>query len=196
MEILKPYAHIRLMAKALSEKLSLGDDIHWLRLSEVGQVVDGILVRDEMNARIRDRKERFSAFKMFSFPDIISLDEMRDLITGKTQDTARAYDGEPLSAGVVRGEVRIVTDPHAVDVETWPQDTILVAETTDPGWTPLFARAKAIVVERGGVLSHCAILAREMQIPAVSGIHRASKSFKDGDKLWVDGNYGRIVRES
>ncbi len=73
--------------------------------------------------------------------------------------------------------------------------TILVAETTDPGWTSIFAKVKGIVVERGGVLSHCSILAREMALPAVGSIISVRHKLKTGDKVWVDGNTGRVMRE-
>ena len=84
----------------------------------------------------------------------------------------------------------MVNDPNDIDTSAWPKQTILVSNSTDPGWTPIFAKAKGIIVEKGGVLSHCAIVAREMAIPAVSGI--AVSRLKNGDLLWVDGNSGRI----
>jgi len=195
MEILKPYAQIRVVLEVLKDRLNSGPDIHWLRLSEVESLASNPNEISRLQEKIRDRKMRFSAFKKYSFPDVISLNQIRSLINGESLRDADSFDGEPLSPGVTSGEVRIVEDPNSVDLSQWPEDVILVAETTDPGWTPLFARSKAIVVERGGVLSHCAIVAREMEIPAVSGIHRASKILKNGDRLWVDGNRGRISRE-
>ena len=67
-----------------------------------------------------------------------------------------------------------------------------MAENTDPGWTPLFAKAKGVIVDKGGVLSHCAIVAREMNLPAVSRVRQCHRILKNGDKVWVDGNNGRI----
>jgi pyruvate,water dikinase len=70
---------------------------------------------------------------------------------------------------------------------------VLVAGTTLPQWTPLFARAAAIVTDTGGSLSHCAIVAREYGLPAVVGTHTATQRLHDGQMLEVDGTAG-IVR--
>jgi pyruvate,water dikinase len=73
---------------------------------------------------------------------------------------------------------------------------ILVAYTTDPGWTPLFVNAAAIVLEVGGVLQHGAVVAREYGKPCVVGIDRVVSSLADGDTVEVDGTAGtvRVVR--
>ena len=204
MELLRPYAHIRLLLRELGRRSGLNSDIHWLRLSEIEQLkLDGqakentLLVSSqpaELRKKITERKERFEIFKNFNFPDVIDLKEIEDIVQGKPPEHLLAYDGEALSSGLAEGEVRVVTDPNQVDFSDWPEGVILVAEATDPGWTPLFIRARAIVVARGGVLSHCAIVAREMGIPAVSGVRDAHRTFKDGERLWVDGNNGRVLR--
>ena len=70
---------------------------------------------------------------------------------------------------------------------------MLVTETTAPPWTPLFARAAAIVTDQGGMLSHCAVVAREYGIPAVVGTGVATSTVVDGQMVEVDGGTG-IVR--
>ena len=70
---------------------------------------------------------------------------------------------------------------------------VLVAETTAPPWTPLFATAAAIVTNTGGILSHCAVVAREYRIPAVVGTGIATQVIRDGQTVEVDGDKG-IVR--
>ena len=97
-----------------------------------------------------------------------------------------------MSPGISFGEVRVVEDPSQINPDEWPENTVLVAENTDPGWTPLFAKAKGVIVDKGGVLSHCAIVAREMNLPAVSRVRQCHRILKNGDKVWVDGNNGRI----
>ncbi|MFO7170726.1 MAG: PEP-utilizing enzyme, partial [Chloroflexota bacterium] len=74
---------------------------------------------------------------------------------------------------------------------------ILVAETTAPPWTPLFATAAGIVTDTGGILSHCAVVAREYRIPAVVGVAGATKAIRDGMVIEIDGDAGivRIVDE-
>jgi pyruvate,water dikinase len=71
---------------------------------------------------------------------------------------------------------------------------VLVAPTTDPGWTPLFLRAAGLVMETGGYLSHGAIVAREYGIPAVANLPGVLDAVGDGDWLIVDGDHGRVLR--
>jgi pyruvate,water dikinase len=99
--------------------------------------------------------------------------------------------GAPGSAGKVRGTARIIRS-IAEAGRLQPGD-ILVAETTAPPWTPLFATVAAVVTDTGGVLSHCAVVAREYAIPAVVGTGAASKVIADGQTIEVDGDAG-IVR--
>ena len=102
-----------------------------------------------------------------------------------------SYDlkGIPCCPGIVEAKVKVISslsDNMTLDGE------ILVAEFTDPGWTPLFPNASAILVERGSLLSHSAVVAREMGIPAVVGIKGLMKSMKTGMKVRVDGKNGTI----
>ncbi len=104
--------------------------------------------------------------------------------------------GLPGSAGVVRGSARVIHS-LAEAGKLQPGD-ILVAVSTEPPWTPLFATASAIVTDSGGVLSHSAVVAREYRIPAVVGTGNATTTFKDGQLIEVDGNAGtvRVVSEN
>ena len=70
---------------------------------------------------------------------------------------------------------------------------ILVAEFTDPGWTPLFSNAAGPVLEVGGSLSHGAVVAREYGLPAVVGVREATKKIRTGQRIWVDGQRGMMV---
>ncbi|MEA2142554.1 MAG: rifampicin phosphotransferase, partial [Solirubrobacteraceae bacterium] len=99
--------------------------------------------------------------------------------------------GSPGSAGTVRGRARVI---HSIsEAGRLEPGDILVAETTAPPWTPLFAIVGAVVTDTGGVLSHCAVVAREYAIPAVVGTGVASTVISDGQMLEVDGDAG-IVR--
>jgi pyruvate,water dikinase len=69
---------------------------------------------------------------------------------------------------------------------------VLVAETTAPSWTPLFATAAAVVTDTGGILSHCAVVAREYRIPAVVGAGAATATIKSGQTIEVDGDAGIV----
>jgi len=103
-----------------------------------------------------------------------------------------AWSGIPVSPGVATGTARIVYTP--TDAARLQQGDILVAPSTDPGWTPLFLRASAIVMETGGFLSHGAIVAREYGIPAVANIPGILNALRDGEPISVDGSTGCVIR--
>ena len=93
--------------------------------------------------------------------------------------------------GVVRGTVRVITDPRGATIR---QGEILVAERTDPGWIMLFPACSGLLVERGSLLSHSAIVAREMGIPAVVSISGITRWLTTGDLVEMDGASG-VVRK-
>jgi pyruvate,water dikinase len=93
--------------------------------------------------------------------------------------------------GIVRGPVRVVRDPR--EAELRPGE-ILVAERTDPGWVMLFPAAAALLVERGSLLSHSAIVARELGIPAVVSIPGLTQWLKTGDVVEMNGAAGTVRR--
>jgi pyruvate,water dikinase len=70
---------------------------------------------------------------------------------------------------------------------------ILVCPATDPGWTPLFLSAGGLVMELGGMMTHGSVVAREYGIPAVVGVHEATKRLKTGQRVRVDGSTGRVI---
>lgn len=97
--------------------------------------------------------------------------------------------GTPASAGTATGKVRVIMDPVGAHLEP---GEILVAPSTDPGWTPLFMTAGALVMEMGGVISHGAVVAREYGIPAVVGVADATTRLRDGQSITVDGAAGTV----
>ncbi len=99
----------------------------------------------------------------------------------------------PVSSGEATGLARVLTSP--VEVGELGQGYVLVCPSTDPSWTPLFAGAAALVLERGGILSHGAVVAREMGLPAVV-LPEATRLFRDGDRLCVDGRRGLVERKA
>ncbi len=94
------------------------------------------------------------------------------------------------SPGIVRGPARVIRT--LVEATKLQPGDILVAETTAPPWTPLFATAAAVVTDTGGILSHCAVVAREYAIPAVVGVGIATELIVDGQLLEVDGAAGTV----
>lgn len=97
--------------------------------------------------------------------------------------------GQAISAGAVRGRVKVLHSP--TEKPLLPGE-ILVARATDPGWTPLFVNAAAIVLEVGGLLQHGALVAREYGKPCVAGVDQATEKLHDGQLVEVDGSAGVI----
>jgi phosphoenolpyruvate synthase/pyruvate phosphate dikinase len=192
MTLLKPFSHLRFLLLEKAKRLSLedGNDIFWLNNKEI------MAFKAEQHLElIKQRKEKAKLFSHFNFSLVTSLKEIEQVIKGEIS-TSEGFSGEGLSPGLVKGTIVVVVNPENMKDIEWPENPILVAQSTDPGWTPLFIKSRGIIVERGGVLSHCAIVAREMGIPAVSGINRCHIRFKGGESVWVDGNTGTIKLDS
>lgn len=103
-----------------------------------------------------------------------------------------AHDRKGLggSSGQIEGQVFVITDPN--QFVHFPEGAILVAKTTNPAWTPLFYQAIGVITESGGPLSHGAVTARELGIPAVMSIHGACSWLKNGDRVRIDGQAGTV----
>ena len=112
----------------------------------------------------------------------------------RREDDASTLHGAAMSPGKARGPAKVLNDPFEQSVE--PGD-VLVAVTTDPGWTPLFVNAAAVVLEIGGELQHGALVAREFGKPCVAGIADVMTRIENGQTVEVDGAAGtvRIIRE-
>ena len=109
---------------------------------------------------------------------------------GRAPDAGRVFRGRPVSPGVARGPARLVTGPDELErVET---GDVLVVTSTDPAWTPIFGLLAALVMERGGQLSHGAVLAREYGLPAVAGLAGILAEVREGEWLEVDGCAGTV----
>lgn len=104
-------------------------------------------------------------------------------------DSANEIIAEPISPGLIRGKVKILRHPK--EKPLYPGE-ILVAQATDPGWTPLFVNAAGIILGVGGVLQHGSLVAREYGKPCVAGIDDVFSKFHDGMEVELDGSSGVI----
>ena len=115
--------------------------------------------------------------------------------TGSRISTANLNDcilnGIGCYPGVVEERIKIIRDPRD-DLSIDGQ--ILVAERTDPGWAPVFPTCGGILVERGSTLSHSAVIARELGIPAVVGVANLLDIVKEGELVRLDGGRGTVER--
>lgn len=174
-------------------------DIFYLEVDEALGFVDGTTATADLKALVAVRKAEFQRYRDGTRPD----DRFE---THGAVHQGNAFRGAPQSAavlsgdsrkglgccpGVVRGAVRVITDPRNA---TLTMGDILVAERTDPGWIMLFPSAAGLLVERGSLLSHSAIVAREMGIPAIVSIPDVTRWLKDGDWVELDGKTGIVTR--
>ena len=175
-------------------------DVLYLEVEEVLSFVDGRSTCIRLRALAAMRKDEFTGYQDGVAPD--DRFETRGIVYAghdfRRVNAVAERDGEErrglgCSPGVVRGRVRIVTNPNAVDLS---ERSILVAEHTDPGWIMLFPSALAVLVERGSLLSHAAIVARELGIPAVVSVPGITQWLRDGDCVEMDGATGIVRRVS
>lgn len=168
------------------------DRVFDLSLAEVDQALQDEDFDVMAAAEVRGVPYRQVTAQVRHFP--MAIDSRGRILRPKKQSEDGAMVGAPISPGVVQGPVKVLNDPFEKDVEF---GDILVAVTTDPGWTPLFINAAAVVLEIGGELQHGALVAREYGKPCVAGIADITTLLKDGQLVEVDGSAGtvRIIEE-
>ncbi len=172
-------------------------DVFYLRLSEILDIMEGAYPLPEtLVETIALRKKAFSQWEHQRPPEffLARKGEPWHLRDGRHFATdAKTLAGTPISPGKTTATARVIVDPGQGHLLR--QGEVLVTYATDPGWTPLFTLAGALILERGGVLSHGAIVAREFGIPAVAGIESACGRIRSGQIVTVDGNTGIVTIE-
>jgi phosphohistidine swiveling domain-containing protein len=196
---------VRAFALRVGELTGLGDDVFFLSFDEMLDVLSGddaasaalasIPVRREMHARYSALppypaiiRGRFDPFQWAADPNRRSdVFDSHVPLPAPSSDVITGFAG---AAGIVTGTVRCLDSPEEGG-QLRPGE-ILVATTTNIGWTPLFPRAAAIVTDVGAPLSHAAIVARELGVPAVVGCGDATMRLHTGDRVLVNGGQGII----
>ncbi len=170
-------------------------DIFFLTMEEIAGAIRGHVVNQDLQALVAIRKQEYARFGERSLPPRITTRGIvqaasfpRDLGASSEHD-ATVLSGLGCSRGVVQGRAVVVTDPQQRIEVT---DRILVAPMTDPGWVFLMVAGKGLIVEKGSLLSHTAIVARELGIPTVVGVEGATQSICDGDLVEVNGSTGSV----
>ncbi len=175
------------------------DDVFHLHLSEVVESLSGAANGDKVVvASIRDRRslvarrraeiEHFAAIEP---PPQLGVEPPPPKNEKpKPVDEPGILRGQPGAPGVVRGRARIVERPSAA--RHLAAGDILVTVSTSPSFTPLFATVAGVVTEAGGLLSHCATVAREYRIAAVVGLDHACRLLTDGQWIEIDGEQGTV----
>ncbi len=153
----------------------------------------------DLRARVEARRRLVEAYAQFDLPEtwqgmpekVAWVDRQEALRATRRLVVGDRLDGLGASAGVHEGIARVVLDPSDPALEFEAGD-VLVAPSTDPSWAPLFLVAGAVVIETGSNISHAAVVAREMGIPAVVAVRDASVRLRAGQRLRVDGKAGTV----
>jgi phosphohistidine swiveling domain-containing protein len=167
-------------------RLDSPDDIFFLDLVEARAALTGKEVRELVMQRRESYREELRRRQL---PRILLSDGTQPLVPG-TAPLADTLAGISASSGVVTAPARVILDPIGARLEP---GEILVAPSTDPGWTPLFLTAGGLVMEMGGANSHGAVVAREYGIPAVVGVPDAVSRIVTGKRVTVDGARGVVT---
>jgi rifampicin phosphotransferase len=180
-ELLKPVGQELAAAGRLEEP----DDIYFLTLAEARAAVAG----SDMRATVAAHREAFARESARRRIPRVLLSDGTDAEVALVEVAEGALRGSPASPGSVTGKARVIHSPRGAHLEP---GEILVAPSTDPGWTPLFLTAGGLVMEMGGMMSHGAVVAREYGIPAVVGVPNATERVASGDRITVDGSAGVV----
>lgn len=198
------FGRVRGIMKQLGQRFAAykvidkAEDIFYLEKDEIFAWASGTLsvpcIKDFANIRkkqfetFKDAEpiaDRFKSHSMVFVGNDFSFQE-------QSFDQALAEDerkGIGCCPGKVRGKVCVVRDPRGVEL---PAGTILVAERTDPGWIMLFPAASGLLVEKGSLLSHSAIVSRELGLPSIVSVPGITRWLQDGDEVEFDGSSGMV----
>ncbi|MBJ95129.1 MAG: hypothetical protein CMP23_11745 [Rickettsiales bacterium] len=174
-----------------SGALGSGADIVFLEIDEVLELHEGRLAPDLASQRIEQRRQRFNRDLLAVHPDFLSGEEAVPVPLGHGAAGGDVLVGLGISSGRLRGRVRVLS--RLEDMAALQPGEILVCRAADPGWTPLFLTAGALVFELGSVLSHGAVVAREYKLPAVVNVQGACSLLQDGMEVTVDGDRGTVT---
>jgi pyruvate,water dikinase len=179
--------------RALEEagRIRKADDILFLTFAEAREALDG---KDQRGLVAARRAEHVREWGRRRLPRVLLSDGTS--LYGEASPIpggGSSLTGSAASPGVYSGKARVVLEPSGARLDP---GEVLVAPFTDPGWTPLFMTAGALVMEMGGMMSHGSIVAREYGIPAVVGVPAATTVIRTGQRVTVDGTKGQVLLDT
>ncbi len=172
---------------SMEGKLSQIDDIFYLKYAEIMELGSKETNLSNLSEKVELRRREMKKYKNIQLPEILYDDtppEPIEMIKGVEE-----LKGVPTSRGLHLGRAKIAQSLD--DYDKIKEGDVLVIPYSDVSWTPLFTKAKAVISESGGILSHCSIVAREYKIPAIVSVSGAM-NLHDNMMLLVDGNTGKI----
>lgn len=173
------------------------EDLFFLELEEISGALEGTLATSNLRALIEFRKKEYSNYEKSEVPSRFStrgpvywMNEYAAPNVTHGPDT-NILKGIGCGPGVLEGQVRVI---ESLDETTsLVSNEILVTFKTDPSWVAVYPLASALLVERGGPLSHSIVLAREMGLPTITGVKDLTRRLKTGMRVRVDGGTGQIL---
>ncbi|AFR27322.1 PEP/pyruvate-binding domain-containing protein [Arthrobacter sp. Rue61a] len=176
-----------------AQRIERPEDIFFLDLDDVEIALAG----DDVHEVVAERRAAYlQELRRKHIPRVLLSDGTEPEATASGSGGKQrpgTLSGSPASAGLVSAPARVIMDPVGAHLEP---GEILVAPSTDPGWTPLFLTAGGLVMEMGGANSHGAVVAREYGIPAVVGVPDATSRIRTGQRITVDGAAGTVSIEN
>lgn len=198
------FGRARLIVVEVGKRLAALDclndqrDVFYLEIDELLAFVEGRATTTDLKALVALRKNQWDRYRSEAAP--ADRFETRGAVyIANRYEAESAYiapAGESLRGigccpGIVRGRVRLVRDPRCASAT---KGEIIVAERTDPGWVMIFSAAAGLLVEHGSLLSHSAIVAREMGLPAIVSLAGLTRWLKEGDWIEMDGSSGVVTK--
>ncbi len=198
------FGRVRRIFRELGRRLHALDlleeprDVFYLEVEETLGFVTGTATTTDLKGLVSTRKAEYTRFKTLAAPadrfethGIVNHGHTFAGVTGRETSDGDTHRGTGCCPGIVRGPVRVISNPQNAEIR---DGEILVARRTDPGWIMLFPAAAGVLVERGNLLSHSAIVAREMGIPTIVALNGATSWLRDGDWIEMDGSSGMVSK--
>jgi len=164
------------------------DYIFYMNYDEVKDLIKDEQKAAEFMSKIEERKREMVEYQNFQLPEVIYDDFLPKPID--ETEISKELEGVPTSKGFYIGPVKLVQGIS--DINKIQEGDIISIPYSDVSWTPLFAKARAVISESGGILSHCSIVAREYGIPAIVSVKGAT-SLRDNTLIAVDAFKGKII---
>jgi len=185
------------IAKMQKEQFEVADDIFYMKYQEIQELLSASeMLPIQRKRAIELRKQEFKEQSILSYPDDFATNQgtypMPDAVIVPLEYVSEnGLTGLTACGGYIKGRARVLDS--VLEAEKLEKGDILVTRQTDPGWASIFPLISGLVVERGGMLSHGAIVAREFGIPAVVGVRDATERIVDGSIIEIKADTGEII---
>lgn len=195
------YYHFKTIVKKIGaqfveeQKITNADDLFYLSYKEIGELLSSSsMFSKDLKDLIKERRARFNTESNNEYPENFTTNFGERPSSVKVaiayHGDSTEFNGLAVSGGKIKARVKVLES--VLESAKLNKGDILVTKQTDPGWAMVFPLIGGLIVERGGALSHGAIVAREFGIPAVIGIANITEILKDNDEVILDGDLGKI----